>query len=85
MRNPAAAGRVAEIFNLPERESEPEFGEVRGPLMTVGEAAKYLGVSRKVVYSLLESGSLTAVKAKKLVKLVPKGSLDAFLSRGELT
>lgn len=65
--------------------SEEQSGYVKGPLMTVGEAAKYLGVSRKTLYALLESGRLTALKGKKSVKLVSRDSLDEFRSSGELT
>ena len=68
-----------------EEESEEESGYVRGPLMTIGQAARYLGVSRKTVYALLESGRLTALKGKGSVKLVPKESLDEFRLSGELT
>jgi excisionase family DNA binding protein len=68
-----------------EEEDEEESGYVNGPLMTVGEAARYLGVSRKTVYVLLESGRLTALKGRKTVKLVPRESLDEFRSGGELT
>ena len=66
-----------------EQEEEPDF--VTGSLMTVGEAARYLGVSRKTVYGLLEIGRLRAVKGKKSVKLLPREILDAFRSTGELT
>jgi excisionase family DNA binding protein len=74
-----------ETFEWTEEEGEEEGGSLVGPLMTIGEAAKSLGVSRKTVYALLESGRLTALKSKKSVKLVPKESLDEFRSRGELT
>jgi excisionase family DNA binding protein len=72
-------------YEWAEEESEEEGGYFEGPLMSVPEAAKYLGVSRKTVYALLESGRLTALKGKRSVKLVSKASLDAFRSRGELT
>jgi excisionase family DNA binding protein len=77
-------GEAMEAFEWAEKEDE-ESGYVNGPLMTIGEAARYLGVSRKTVYGLLESGRLTAVKGKKSVKLVPRESLDDFRSGGELT
>ena len=72
-----------EAFEWAEQEDE-ESGYVNGPLMTIGEAARYLGVSRKTVYALLERGRLTAVKGKKSVKLVSRESLDDFRSGGEL-
>jgi excisionase family DNA binding protein len=74
-----------ETFEWAEEENEEEGGSLEGPLMTIGEAAKYLGVSRKTVYALLESGRLTVLKGKRSVKLVSKESLDGFRSRGELT
>ena len=77
-------GEAMEAFEWAEQEGE-ESGYVNGPLMTIGEAARYLGVSRKTVYGLLESGRLTAVKGKKSVKLVPRESLDDFRSGRELT
>jgi excisionase family DNA binding protein len=77
-------GEAMEAFEWAEQEDE-ESGYVNGLLMTIGEAARYLGVSRKTVYGLLESGRLTAVKGKKSVKLVPRESLDDFRSGGELT
>jgi excisionase family DNA binding protein len=73
-----------ETIEWSEEESE-EGGHVKGLLMSAGEAARYLGVSRKTVYSLLESGRLTALKGKKSVKLVSRESLDEFRSSGELT
>lgn len=73
-----------ETFEWVEEE-DGENGYVIGPLMTVGEAARYLGVNKKTVYGLLESGRLTALKGKKSVKLVTRESLDDFRSRGELT
>jgi excisionase family DNA binding protein len=74
-----------ETTEWPVEESEEQSGYVNGPLMTIGEAARYLGVSRKTVYALLESGRLTALKGKNSVKLVPRESLDEFRSSGELT
>lgn len=57
---------------------------VQAPLLTVGEAARYLGVGRKVVYRLIEEGRITVVKAGGAVR-VEKRSLDEFQARGELT
>ena len=74
-----------EIFEEFEEEDEEESGHVSGPLLTVGETARYLGVSRKTVYRLLETGRLVSVKGKKSVKLVARQSLDDLRSRGELT
>jgi excisionase family DNA binding protein len=74
-----------ETYEWTEDETEEEGGYGHGPLMSVAEAARYLGVSRKTIYALLESGRLTALKGKRSAKLVSKESLDGFRSRGELT
>jgi len=54
------------------------------PLLTVSEAAKYLGVGRKIVYQLLEFGEIRAVKRRGTV-LIEKESVDSFRSSGKLT
>jgi excisionase family DNA binding protein len=74
-----------ETFEWTEEELEGEGGYVQGPVLSIAEAAKYLGVSRKTLYALVESGRLTALNGKRSVKLVSKESLDEFRSRGELT
>ena len=60
-------------------------GYVSAPLLTVGDAARYLGVGRKVIYQLMERGELTVLKGKGSEKLIEKKSLDEFRSRGGLT
>ena len=55
------------------------------PVLRVGEAARYLGVGRKVVYRLLEQGELRAVKGKGSSVLIEKQSLDNFRSGRRLT
>ena len=57
---------------------------VSAPLMTVGDSAKYLGISRKSVYQLIERGELKAARRKNTI-LVEKRSLDDFRARGTLT
>jgi excisionase family DNA binding protein len=54
------------------------------PLMTVGEAAKYLGVGRKVIYQLIEFDQLRSVRENSAV-LIEKRSLDSFRQSGTLT
>ena len=61
-----------------------EDGYVSLPLMTLGEAAKYLGVGRKIVYQLIESGRIRAVKVGGAVRL-ERNSLDDFRFQRELT
>ncbi len=68
---------------MPFKDLEQEY--VSAPLLTVSEAAKYLGVGRKIIYQLLENGELTAVKAKGSVVLVEKRSLDDFRASGKMT
>lgn len=53
-------------------------------LLTVGEAAKYLGVGRKKVYELIEWGELKAVKLGRSVQIEGE-SLDRFRESGKLT
>jgi len=53
-------------------------------LLTVAEAAKYLGVGRKKIYELIEWGELKAVKLGRSVQ-VEKNSLDEFKASGKLT
>ena len=64
-----------------------DFGEkmvVVSALLTVPEAAKYLGVGRKKVYELLEWGEIKAVKLGRSVQ-IEKESLDRFRESGKLT
>ena len=53
-------------------------------LLTVSEAAQYLGVGRKKVYELIEWGEIKAVKLGRSVQ-VEKDSLDRFRKSGKLT
>ena len=61
-----------------------EEGYVSMPLLTLGQAAAYLGVGRKVVYRLIESGQLRAVKVQGAARL-EKSGLDRFKANGLLT
>jgi len=58
--------------------------EVMSALLTVPEAAKYLGVGRKKIYELLEWGEIKGVKLGRSVR-VEKESLDRFRESGKLT
>jgi excisionase family DNA binding protein len=57
---------------------------ITSALLTVPEAARYLGVGRKKVYELIEWGELKAVKLGRSVQL-EKDSLDRFRESGKLT
>ena len=51
------------------------------PLMTVGEAAKYLGVGRKIIYQLIEYDQLKVVRNRGAVR-IEKRSLDEIRKKG---
>jgi excisionase family DNA binding protein len=65
-------------------QEKDEKDAVSAPLLRVSDAAKYLGVSRKILYQLIERGEITAVKTKGTL-LIEKRSLDAFRAAGRLT
>ena len=62
----------------------PAKTHVTGPLLTVSEAAKYLGVGRRQVYRLIEEKEIEAVKLGRSIQ-VPQNSLDRFRASGKLT
>ena len=53
-------------------------------LLTVSEAAKYLGVGRTQIYRLIEWREIKAVKWGRSVQ-VQKDSLDRFRASGKLS
>jgi excisionase family DNA binding protein len=69
---------------MEEASSGHEEGYVRKPLLTVGKAAKYLGISRGTLYRLVEFGEIRAVKSGHAV-LIEKESLDDFRASGKQT
>lgn len=52
------------------------------PHMTVPEAARYLGVGKKIVYQLIEFDELEAVRMDGGIR-IDTGSLDAFRASGK--
>jgi len=60
-----------------------ENGFVSAPLLTVAEAAQYLGVNKKMVYQLIERGEILAVKVKGAVRIEQK-SLEIFRASGKM-
>jgi len=64
---------------------EEEQGCVCAPLVTVSEAARYLGVGKKIVYQLIENGELLVMRGKGKTVQVEKQSLDRFRRSGKLT
>jgi excisionase family DNA binding protein len=64
--------------------SKREEGYVMMPLLTVAEAAKFLGVGRKIVYQLIEWGELKVVKVDGSA-MIEKRSLEEYKSSGKLS
>lgn len=62
-------------------EADQEY--VSFPLMSVSEAARYLGVGKKVIYQLIEWGELKVVRIDGTVQ-IEKKSLDDFRKSGKL-
>ena len=52
--------------------------------MSVPEVARYLGVGRKVVYSLLETGQLAYARERGAIRILA-ASVDRFHRSGKLT
>lgn len=57
-----------------------EFIEV--PVMTVSEAAQYIGVGKKVIYQMIEFDEIRAVRQGGKV-MIDKSSLVAFHNSGK--
>lgn len=53
------------------------------PMLTVSEAARFLGVGKKVVYQLIEFGQVRAVRQRGAV-LIEKKSLEDLRSSGKM-
>jgi excisionase family DNA binding protein len=56
----------------------------RAPTMGVAEVARYLGVGRKVVYQLIETGVLECRRDRGAVRC-DAASVAAFRESGQLT
>jgi len=52
--------------------------------ITVGEAARYLGVGRRIVYQLIDFGRIRAQRRRKMIRVDPQ-SLEEFQRSGRLT
>ncbi len=52
--------------------------------MSVPEVARYLGVGRKVVYSLLETGQLAYARERGAIRVLA-ASVDHYHRSGKLT
>ena len=56
----------------------------RPSFLTVSEAARYMGVGKKIIYQLIDFGEIRAFRERGAVK-VETESLDAFRDSGKLT
>ena len=54
------------------------------PMLTVSEAARYMGVGKKIIYQLIDFDEIRAMRKRGAV-LVEKKSLDEFRASGRLT
>jgi excisionase family DNA binding protein len=63
---------------------DPNNEFIAVPWMTVSQAAKYMGVGKKIIYQLIEFDEIRAVRERSAV-LVEKKSLDEFRASGKLT
>jgi excisionase family DNA binding protein len=84
--NGAKAGRIKMKVKEEENGAEEITEETyaTSALLSVPEASKYLGVSRKKIYELIEWGELKAVKLGHSIQ-IERDSLDAFKASGKLT
>lgn len=64
--------------------NQKELKYVSLPLMEIGEAARFLGVGRQVVYDLIERREIRSVRYRGKT-LVEKKSLESFRKSGRLT
>lgn len=52
------------------------------PVMTVSEAARFIGVGKKVIYQMIEFDEIRAVRERGRV-LIDRSSLEAFHDSGK--
>jgi excisionase family DNA binding protein len=53
--------------------------EPTGPLLSITEAAKILGVSRTTAYTWANAGRLPVIRYGERGARVPRGALDAYM------
>lgn len=61
-----------------------EHTEIGRNFVSVADAARYLGVGRKVLYQLIEYNRVRAVRRRQVL-MVDKGSLEEFQRTGQMT
>ena len=54
------------------------------PMLTVSQAAKFLGVGKPIVYQLIDFNEIHAVRERGAV-LIDREHLEAFRASGKLT
>lgn len=64
----------------PEAGQEPERQMPERVLLTVEEAANYLGVGRTLMYRLIRDGEIETVQIHRL-RRVPREAIDAYATR----
>jgi excisionase family DNA binding protein len=64
-------------------DSEEPSGE-DSSYVTIGDAARYLGVGRKIVYQLIDFGRIRSSRRRQMI-LVDQDSLNEFQRSGGLT
>ena len=55
---------------------------IQVPMITVSEAARFIGVGKKVIYQLIEFDEIRAVRSRGRV-LIDRSSLEAFHQSGK--
>ena len=83
-RDVRAGGRFPRLVTEEDNMQENLDEFIYMPLMTVSEAAKYMGVGKKIIYQLIEFDEIRAVRDRGAT-MVEKRSLDAFRASGKLT
>jgi excisionase family DNA binding protein len=61
-----------------------EHAETGENFLSVADAARYLGVGRKVLYQLIEYDRVRAVRRRKVLMVV-RQSLEEFQRTGQMT
>ena len=56
--------------------------DVEVPIMTVSEAARFIGVGKQVIYQLIEFDEIRAVRERGKV-MIDRSSLEAFHNSGK--
>ena len=90
----AAAGMITIPSNEPIKPNWPTIKNkglymktisnplIQVPVMTVGEAARFIGVGKKVVYQLIEFDEIRAIRERGKI-MIDRSSLEAFHSSGK--